>query len=165
MADIDSDDDDFCFELEVDDEITFKAPPRKVIETSRSSFIMPTFSIKKWKRTIDEENDKENIPSKVSPNIMEHSSPFSGEKVLKRLKIAEALDNNLTPNEPTLSVILEKSEVDCEEEMVIKVDIDEVHEVSMNRCRYHDVCIHFYTHAQISYSYVFVNDILNITIS
>lgn len=132
MADIDSDDDDFCFELEVDDEITFKAPPRKVIETSRSSFIMPTFSIKKWVKPVDETNDKENIPSKVSPNIMEHSSLFSGEKELKRLEIAEALNNNLTLIKPTSSVILEKSEVYCEEEMVIKVDIDEVHEVSID---------------------------------
>lgn len=135
MADIDSDDDDFCFELEVDDEITFKAPPRKIIETSRSSFIMPTFSIKKWDQTKDEENDKENIPSKVSSNIMEHSSSIPGDKVLKRLEIAQVLDDNSTSNVPTSSVILEKSEDDCEEEMVIKVDIDEVHEVSINRCR------------------------------
>jgi hypothetical protein len=137
MSDVDSDDDDFCFELEVDDEITFKAPPRKIIETSRSSFIMPTFSIKKWDQTKnDQESDKENISSpKLSPNIMEHSSPLSENKAaLKQLDISEVLDNNSTLNISAPSDIPQFI-VDCEGEL------DEVHQVSINRYRYH-ICIY-----------------------
>jgi hypothetical protein len=144
MADVDSDDDDFCFELEVDDEITFKAPPRKIIETSRSSFIMPTFSIKKWDQTKDDqENDKENIPSpNLSSNIMEHSSPFSGGKAaLKELEIAEVLDNSSTLKIPTLSAIPQ-------------VVADEVHEVSIDRHRHHVCKCIYYIHICIDIIFI-----------
>ena len=83
MSDCDSDNEDspFYFELEVDDEISFKAPskpqkvelPKRKVETSRSSFSMPKFSIKNlatsselFKASSEDAYDKENISNAPS---------------------------------------------------------------------------------------------------
>ena len=86
MSDYDSENEDspFYFELEVDDEISFKAPckPQKTvssskpaIETSRNNFSMPKFSIKNlatsselFKSSSDNSFDKENVSNAASQN-------------------------------------------------------------------------------------------------
>jgi hypothetical protein len=63
MCDSDNEDTPFYFELEVDDEISFKAPympaPKK-IETSRKSFSMPQFALKNLASTSDRFKSTEN---------------------------------------------------------------------------------------------------------
>ena len=86
MSDYDSENEDspFYFELEVDDEISFKAPckPQKTvssskpaIETSRNNFSMPKFSIKNlatsselFKSSSDNSFDKENVSNAAPQN-------------------------------------------------------------------------------------------------
>ena len=87
MSDYDSENEDspFYFELEVDDEISFKAPckqPKTIsstkpaIETSRNNFSMPKFSIKNlatsselFKSSSDNSFDKENVSNAASQNV------------------------------------------------------------------------------------------------
>lgn len=95
MCDSDDEDSPFYFELEVDDEISFKAKapikPAQKIETSRSSFAMPQFSTRNlvsstelFKASDDGDScDKENV--QMASNIADKTKlpPSSAEKLLR----------------------------------------------------------------------------------
>lgn len=148
------DDDDeapFFFELEVDDEISFKAPQKAAprIETSRSSFAMPQFSMRNLVtsselfKSSEADNcyDKENNPrSTLSSNTAEKPKlpPSSAEKLM-RYSVDSAVSfienfSSLIPRDlPSFSTIAEGADESVEDPNAEDCDLSEA-EISEFRC-------------------------------
>ena len=148
------DDDDeapFFFELEVDDEISFKAPQKAAprIETSRSSFAMPQFSMRNLVtsselfKSSEADNcyDKENNPrSTLSCNTAEKPKlpPSSAEKLM-RYSVDSAVSfienfSSLIPRDlPSFSTIAEGADESVEDPNAEDCDLSEA-EISEFRC-------------------------------
>ena len=158
MSYLDDDDDvPFFFELEVDDEISFKAPqmatkktvPVKRIETSRSSFAMPQFSVRNlvtsselFKFTEAEHSfDKENNPkSNLSCNTAEKPKlpPSSAEKLMRysvdsAVSFIENFSSMIPRDLPSFSTIAEGADESVEEPNAEDCDLSEA-EISEYRC-------------------------------
>lgn len=159
MSYLDDDDDvPFFFELEVDDEISFKAPqmapkrtvPVKKIETSRSSFAMPQFSVRNlvtsselFKSTeADSFYDKENNPkSTQSCNTAEKPKlpPSSAEKLMRysvdsAVSFIENFSSMIPRDLPSFSTIAEGADESVEEPNNAEdCDLSEA-EISEYRC-------------------------------
>ena len=158
MSYLDDDDDvPFFFELEVDDEISFKAPqmatkktvPVKRIETSRSSFAMPQFSVRNlvtsselFKSTeADSFFDKENNPkSTQSCNTAEKPKlpPSSAEKLMRysvdsAVSFIENFSSMIPRDLPSFSTIAEGADESVEDPNAEDCDLSEA-EISEYRC-------------------------------
>ena len=115
MCDSDSEDTPFYFELEVDDEISFKAPYKpapKKIETSRKSFSMPQFALRnvastseRFKSTEnDDPEDKENMQKSNSCQNTAEKAKRSNSNTAEKAKRS----NCNTAEKPKLSNTAEK---------------------------------------------------------
>lgn len=148
------DDDDeapFFFELEVDDEISFKAPQKAAprIETSRSSFAMPQFSMRNLVTSselfksseADSCYDKENNPrSNLSSNTAEKPKlpPSSAEKLMRysvdsAVSFIENFSSLLPRDLPSFSTIAEGADESVEDPNAEDCDLSEA-EISEFRC-------------------------------
>ena len=148
------DDDDeapFFFELEVDDEISFKAPQKAAprIETSRSSFAMPQFSMRNLVtsselfKSSEADNcyDKENNPrSNLSSNTAEKPKlpPSSAEKLMRysvdsAVSFIENFSSLLPRDLPSFSTIAEGADESVEDPNAEDCDLSEA-EISEFRC-------------------------------
>jgi hypothetical protein len=115
MCDSDNEDTPFYFELEVDDEISFKAPympPQKRIETSRKSFSMPQFALKNLASTSDRFKSTENDDPDDKENMQKSNSCQNTAEKAKRGNSNTAekakLSNCSTAEKPKLPNTAEK---------------------------------------------------------
>ena len=115
MCDSDNEDTPFYFELEVDDEISFKAPYKpapKKIETSRKSFSMPQFALKNLASTSDRFKSTENDDPEDKENMQKSNSCQNTAEKAKRSNSNTAekakRSNCSTAEKPKLSNTAEK---------------------------------------------------------
>ena len=147
MCDSDDEDSPFYFELEVDDEISFKAKapikPAQKIETSRSSFAMPQFSTRNlvsstelFKASDDSDFcDKENV--RMASNIADKPNlpPSSAEKLLRySMNSAVSFMETFTSLVPSFQTIDEEADESVDDPSAEDCDLSDA-EISQYQIR------------------------------